>query len=410
MSVPSTAATHISKKTVLLIGHGGFYNRGCEAIVRSTVTLLRQAFGDVRVLLSTFDPAGDAAAGYALVDRLVPASAPRWTLPWALARLMDLRDHQQALRWWLAPLTRVLPSVDLVLSVGGDNYCYGTPHYFIELDRLVRRQGIPLVLWGASVDTTSADAATCRDLQSFDLITARETITVEHLARCGATANVRLVADPAFILPATPCDLTACWPQRDNILGFNISPLLARCHPARSAAQMITASVAALRYMIDQCGWGVVLVPHVLGRCARGEEWNTDAHILGTIYREIDRPGAIVLVPGIFNAEQTKYIISRCRLFVGARTHSTIAALSSQVPTLSIGYSLKAWGINRDIFGDTRCVLDATALDAEQLIGALQQLLDEEEARRQHLQKCIPTMIDRAYEGSRQLAALAGCG
>jgi polysaccharide pyruvyl transferase WcaK-like protein len=37
---------------------------------------------------------------------------------------------------------------------------------------------------------------------------------------------------------------------------------------------------------------------------------------------------------------------------VGARTHSTIAAYSSGVKTLVIGYSVKSRGIAKDLFGD----------------------------------------------------------
>ncbi|MFR4670990.1 MAG: hypothetical protein ACLT69_14285 [Intestinibacter bartlettii] len=45
-----------------------------------------------------------------------------------------------------------------------------------------------------------------------------------------------------------------------------------------------------------------------------------------------------------------KGYISRCRLY-RARTHATIAAYSTCVPTLVIGYSVKAKGIAKDIFG-----------------------------------------------------------
>ena len=36
---------------------------------------------------------------------------------------------------------------------------------------------------------------------------------------------------------------------------------------------------------------------------------------------------------------------------MGARTHATIAAYSTGVPTLVIGYSVKARGIAKDLFG-----------------------------------------------------------
>ena len=48
---------------------------------------------------------------------------------------------------------------------------------------------------------------------------------------------------------------------------------------------------------------------------------------------------------------ELKGFIARCRFFVGARTHATIAAYSSCIPTFSVGYSIKAKGIAQDIFG-----------------------------------------------------------
>ena len=50
-------------------------------------------------------------------------------------------------------------------------------------------------------------------------------------------------------------------------------------------------------------------------------------------------------------AEKLKGYISKCSFFVGARTHSTIAAYSSNIPTLVIGYSVKSKGIAKDLFG-----------------------------------------------------------
>lgn len=57
------------------------------------------------------------------------------------------------------------------------------------------------------------------------------------------------------------------------------------------------------------------------------------------------------LIPSTLTAAQYKSIISRCDMFIGARTHATIAAYSTCVPTLVIGYSVKSKGIAKDIFG-----------------------------------------------------------
>ena len=60
--------------------------------------------------------------------------------------------------------------------------------------------------------------------------------------------------------------------------------------------------------------------------------------------------GRVVMIDDC-SAEELKGYISKCCFFIGARTHSTIAAYSSKVPTLVIGYSVKSRGIATDLFG-----------------------------------------------------------
>jgi len=64
-------------------------------------------------------------------------------------------------------------------------------------------------------------------------------------------------------------------------------------------------------------------------------------------------------------------------LFAGARTHSTIAALSSGVPTLSFAYSIKARGINRDLFGHTEYCMGPEVLDAKFVSDRIAPMIDE---------------------------------
>lgn len=68
------------------------------------------------------------------------------------------------------------------------------------------------------------------------------------------------------------------------------------------------------------------------------------------------------------NCMQLKGYISRCRFFIGARTHATIAAYSTFVPTLVLGYSIKSRGIATDLFGSD-----------ENYVISIQDLLNEED-------------------------------
>lgn len=64
-------------------------------------------------------------------------------------------------------------------------------------------------------------------------------------------------------------------------------------------------------------------------------------------------------------------------VFAGARTHSTIAALSSGVPTLSFAYSIKATGINRDLFGHTDYCRGPLNLNTEAVSDRIESILND---------------------------------
>ena len=96
---------------------------------------------------------------------------------------------------------------------------------------------------------------------------------------------------------------------------------------------------------------------------------------------------------------QLKGYISKCRLFVGARTPATIAAYSTAVPTLVVGYSIKARGIAKDIFGtDKNYVISAQNFRTENdLKNAFVWCLDREKEIRNHLKKIMPDYCKKAY-------------
>lgn len=100
------------------------------------------------------------------------------------------------------------------------------------------------------------------------------------------------------------------------------------------------------------------------------------------------------------NAEVLKGYIARCRFMIVARTHASIAAYSSQVPTLVVGYSVKARGIARDIFGtETNYVLPVQSLSSEnELVESFKWLYTHEEGIKEHYAKVIPQYIDEVYQ------------
>ena len=105
------------------------------------------------------------------------------------------------------------------------------------------------------------------------------------------------------------------------------------------------------------------------------------------------------------NASQIKQVISQLRCFIGARTHTTIAALSSGISTLSIAYSVKAKGINKDLLGGIPIILPTPELTAVSLMAGLDYLINNKEHIQTHLHDKLPLWKNRVEEAANEVKA-----
>ena len=111
------------------------------------------------------------------------------------------------------------------------------------------------------------------------------------------------------------------------------------------------------------------------------------------------------MVPDM-DCRRLKGIIAGCSFFVGSRTHATIAAYSSCVPTLVLGYSVKSRGIARDLLGtEEGTVCPVQQLKAkEELTAAFRNLYDRKEEVALRLKAEMPDYSRRAGEGILSLS------
>jgi len=373
---------------VYLTGQRTFGNRGCEAIVRSTVASLKAVCGDTTFLVPSCDIAFDSrqwpeAKNWGV--ELVPAYNPWHNRYWVHTQRLPIPFLKCA--GWPFPqprwFRRQLASVDAILAIGGDNYSldYRLPSLLQGMDALAMDMGKPVILWGASVGPFEREPhyvpAIRRHLARMTRIMVRESVSYDYLVNTLKLDNVEQIVDPAFVLMPQEISCAHFWPKEggSGILGVNVSPLIERY---KKPGQNLANEVAVFIYKaVQEKGFGVLLVPHVVP--LNGIDKNNDAAYMAQILERCTELGGYVkMVPSNLNAAQLKHVISRLRFFIGARTHATIAALSSSVPTVSIAYSIKARGINRDLFGHEDMVLPVPAVSLDTLDVCL-RYLDENE-------------------------------
>lgn len=394
------------ERVFILQGNGPPSNRGCEAILRATLDLLRESFGPCRFINSPHWPDRPQAYGDLGPD-VIHAGRQRRRLGRGL-----LLTCASLLRLYRRPekFAPYLPLATATLALGGDNYTldYGPPLRFFLANEATLQHGKPLVLWGASVGPFSSDPAFERfaagALRRVTLICARESETVRYLASIGVTDNVRPVADPAFLLTPEPIEPL---PRGLEVIagpciGVNLSPLAGRYAPDRH--RWLDRATECVRHILERTGLPVVLIPHVI------QPFSNDLAFMRRIAARLRKHrDRLVLVGSAYNCRQLKWIISQVTAFVGARTHATIAALSGGVPTLSIGYSMKARGINQDLFGHTDWVEPVEHMTGDTLATRLESLLAAADQVRQHLGGTIPDHQKKARRAAHYLREAARC-
>jgi polysaccharide pyruvyl transferase WcaK-like protein len=236
------------------------------------------------------------------------------------------------------------------------------------------------------------------DMKRYALITPRESITAEALKAAGVTDNVKLYPDPAFSLQPVERALPATF-QEGNTIGINISPMIVRNETVEGIT--IRNYRRLIDHILQSTDCSIALIPHVMWN------YNDDRLTLAQLYQDYQRNERVILFEDM-SCQHIKYIISKCRFFIGARTHATIAAYSSCVPTLVVGYSVKARGIARDLFGtEEHYVLPVQTLSSpEELIAAYDWMMEREQEIRTHLEKIMPDYCGRAAQAGEELRRL----
>lgn len=385
-------------RDLILYMHGGSGNRGCEAIVRSTLKILNEEEGSATIQSYAIDE--DYSVHLDEICKIVSGkiSTRRNSLLDLVTRSINRIFPSGVGLYYLrcSPFYRKKYANTIALSIGGDHYCVeGSLKYLALHNRRVRKSGGISVLWGCTVEPNFLLPKVIHDLKQYDVITARENITYQALKNAGVE-NVYLYPDPAFSLPRKQSEISNKL-MKGSVIGINISPHALRY--SKDSEMVIKNYVNTIKWIINNTEMSVLLIPHVM------KPNNNDLDALMKLKSEIPYSDRISIVPGEMNCMELKEVISKCSVFVGARTHSTIAAYSSCVPTLVLGYSIKAIGIARDIFStDEGYVVQTQNLNEEnQLCEAFINLYNKRDEIQKHLEYIMPSYIDRSKQAAEAL-------
>lgn len=376
---------------IYLYNHGGSANHGCEALVRTVSALLKN---ENRIVLFSEAPQQDIHYNIQEIVEIESAVSVFPRLSWDfLKAYMKLKRTGDYFDIDVLPYKKAIQKMkrgDIEISVGGDIYCYEDYPKFIRLHQMIRKKGCKTILLGCSLDEKLfADSELVEDMKSYDYISARESITYNMLKEAGVR-NIGMVPDSAFTLPIEKLPLPEGFVE-GNTVGINLSPLVVERESNKGIVLKNYENM--IRWILENTNCTVALIPHVVWK------GNDDRTVLKKLYEMFKNTGRIVMIPDC-NCMQLKGYISRCRFFVGARTHATIAAYSSGVPTLVVGYSVKSRGIATDLFGtDEEYVIPVQQLVKDNdLTSAFKKLYERQQEIKVQLTNKLEQYILSVYQ------------
>lgn len=375
-------------------------NRGCEAIAKSSAILIDER--PEQLLGYCTDIALDTRLGLPRHLTLIPFTRQSVLFDRFLGALNKLFHTAKTAEWrQLYPyrsFLRLITKDDIVISTGGDMMCYDNNAVIYTTDWL-HRQGVKTILWGCSMGPENMTPEKLDTLHRFSFIYTRESLTYEYFQSLGLK-HLCLLPDPAFILPAEPCQLPACLAESNDVIGLNLSNYImgGMTMDSRFAQEVIQL----MTYILQETNHQILLVPHVT--------WNRDGinqddrQMARLIRQHFNNPDRIhILDIDSLNYCQIRHVISKCRLFIGSRTHAVISAYSMCVPTLALGYSIKSRGIAKDLGLDEQLVINCKQFQSGDLLRSFKYLMQQEADIRRHLEQVMPEYRQKPYQIREQL-------
>ncbi len=353
-------------------GSYGGLNMGDEAILQSIVTQLRAS---LPVDITVFSRNPEDTMRRQHVDRAVP-----------------VRDMTRG------EACREMSTLDLFILGGGGILFDAEAEIYLREVQLAHEMGVPIMIYAISagpLKTRGAQELVREALNKAALVTVRERGAKRILENAGVERDIIVTADPALLMRPEPLDKEAL--NRDGLGGDNCIVGMSVREPGPAAPDIdhdkyhgLLADAAD--FIIDRYDAQVAFVPM--------ERRVLDMQHSHAVVSKMLRPQRATVLKGDYTSGQIMTVMGRFTFAVGMRLHFLIFAALQGVPFVALPYSGKVQEFLRDL------EMEAPPLElvnAGRLIAHIDHNWDRREELREHIERVLPTIQDRARETNRLL-------
>jgi len=379
-------------KKILIVINAAKYNMGSNMLLRGIAQIVKDTNTEF-VAVSSADISKKENLNIPFVNKYIPRSY-KWTNFYLIRKIFSVVNKLFEMSLFIEKiknycLYREFKNFDLIVLVAADNYDYikrknpldGMISYISKLNNKPKT-----ILYDFSISKENITQYLKESIKKIDFLTVRDSISFENLNEIKETKNkLFLIHDPAFVVKPEKIETNIDWTK--IYVGLNISSMV-----LNKNENVLDTYCKLIEQILSYKELNILLIPHVMKQ--------QDLKGLKILYEKYKNTGRLFLIDNEnLTGPELKYIISKCRFFVGARTHATIAAYSSCVPTLVLGYSIKSLGIAKDLFGTYKnyvVKLDEISENKYLLADSFKWIYENEENIKKHLISVMPKYIENA--------------
>ena len=237
------------------------------------------------------------------------------------------------------------------------------------------------------------------------MIILKENVSKNYLDTIGVKKpKIYVTADAAFMLETASENSVQKILKKESIpqnnqtlIGLSISELVYRSVELKkfpSTNIYVSIMAQAVDYLIEKLDAIVVFVPHVFLK--NGFD---DRIVAKKIVSHVKNKKMTRIILNEYTPEELRGVISQFDLFIGARMHANISALSMRVPTIAIAWHHKYYGIMKNL-GQEKYVFNVKTMKFNDLLLKVNNAWNNREKIRRTLKNRIETQRNLAsYNG-----------
>lgn len=381
-------------KTICIKGLCLGGNKGGAAILTSLLSLLREDIPDFKTRMISNNIEEDITWQKYYDVELVP-----------LPQTKEISKH-----------VSLYKNADLVIDMHGVKFLgpMGLTSTFSSMYPIVipRMLGIPSVAftqtYGPFRNNITKNAARFT-LKFANLIYSRDIESNNLLDTIGYSGKYKTYPDVAFAMPKADLTELTCSNEvldfigRGDFIGVSVSSQVISEEKKRGMSQQYQSRIVNLLESLLNQGYRVLFIPH----CNKQNSVDQDDLILSLKIQALfpNFNNQLLVVKDDLPPQQLKTLISKSSIFIGSRYHALIAALSSGIPSVSIGWNHKYDGLF-DLFGLRQYSLWAHECTDHDLLRISKELLENREEISSKLLKLLPAIIDDVKTSVRDVSLL----